>query len=47
LDRIDTEVADRFLVTASLDKTARVCDLQNGKIPKVREAYNFQYWAGI
>jgi WD40 repeat protein len=33
--RIDTDAAERFLVTASEDKTARVWDVRNGELLKV------------
>jgi WD40 repeat protein len=33
--RIDVDAAERFLVTASLDKTARVWDLANGQLLQV------------
>ena len=33
--RIDVDAAERFLVTASHDKTARVWDLANGQLLQV------------
>ena len=35
VDRIDVDAAQRFLVSASLDKTARVWDLRNGSLLKI------------
>ena len=35
INRIDVDVAERFLVTASYDKTARVWDLKDGKLLRV------------
>ncbi len=35
IDRIDVDAAERILVTASLDKTARVWDLRDGKLLRV------------
>jgi WD40 repeat protein len=35
INRIDVDAAERFLVTASDDKTARVWDLANGKLLQI------------